>query len=90
MEKTANESLAYIIFKPVFAPFDAWLAPIPPIFWTLSALGLFLAAMIWVFTLRKEYIFLDASKVDIWHDLRIWTVISMLPHIFVYFWFSQW
>jgi hypothetical protein len=50
----------------------------------IFAVGLFIAAMVWVYTLRPEYVNLDAPR-KVWYtDLRVWTVLAMLPHVFVY------
>ncbi len=57
---------------------------------TLCALSLFVGTMIWVFTLRKQYINVDAPGTRIWYDLRFWTVLSMLPHVIVYLYFARW
>ena len=50
-------------------------------------MGLFICAILWVFTLKKEYVNLDAPGQKPWHDLRFWTVAAMAPHIAIYFWF---
>ena len=44
--------------------------------------------MIWVgVVLKNEYVNLDQPGKHIWTDLRLWTVISMLPHVVVYLYF---
>jgi hypothetical protein len=54
----------------------------------IFALGFFILTMIWVFVgLKKEYVNLQAPSSKPWHDLRVWTVLSMLPHLVVYFYF---
>lgn len=72
------------IFHPTHAVFDA----IPEDLWTYfakgSAVGLFVLAMIWVFLLKREYVNIDAPTKHVWHDLRFWTIVSMLPHVIVY------
>ena len=85
-EKTTEIFLP--ILKPVFNPIDKIFTPIPEIVWTLCAIGLFVAAMIWVFSLKKEYVNIDAPRKNIFFDLRFWTVVSMLPHIVVYLYFG--
>lgn len=64
------------------------LSALPPLVWTLSAVGLFLAAMAWVFMLKKEYVNVDSPGKGPQYDLRFWTVISMTPHIIVYLYFG--
>ena len=67
------------ILRSIFQPLDGPLSALPPLVWTLSACGLFLAAMIWVFTLKKEYVNIDSPGQGARYDLRFWTVISMMP-----------
>ena len=48
-------------------------------------LGFFIGTMVWVFVgLRKEYVNLEAPSKRFYCDLRLWTVLSMLPHVIVY------
>lgn len=75
--------------QAIFAPTNAIFNPIPSIFWIISAVCLFGAAMVWVgFILKKEYVNLDAPGNKPWHDLRLWTVVSMAPHVAIYIWFN--
>ena len=53
----------------------------------ICALGMFIGTMVWVFMLNKKYVNLDAPHEGLLYDLRVWTVISMLPHLVVYFYF---
>ena len=76
------------LLQPVFRPFNNLIDDVYQPWATVCAVGLFICAMIWVFTLKKEYVNLDAPSRHLWHDLRFWTVLSMLPHIIVYFYFS--
>lgn len=49
-------------------------------------LSFFIGTMVWVFVgLKRDYVNLDAPSSHLWHDLRVWTVVSMLPHVVVYF-----
>lgn len=73
----------------IFHPINQLFVPIGPFWWKASAVGLFLGAIIWVFTLRKEYVNLDAPKPGLLYDLRLWTVVSMAPHILIYIWFNR-
>jgi hypothetical protein len=51
----------------------------------LIVVSFFIGTMIWVYAgLRKEYVNLEAPGKKPWHDLRLWVVFSMLPHIVVY------
>lgn len=72
----------------VFAPVNNALAMIPQPMWRVCTIGLFVLTMLWVgLILRKEYVNLDAPSKSILHDLRLWTVLSMAPHIFIYLYF---
>ncbi len=76
------------LLRPIFQPIDSMLAQIPPIYWTLSAIGLFVATMVWVFMLKKEYVCIDSPGRGLRYDLRVWTIVSMLPHVVVYLYFG--
>jgi hypothetical protein len=78
------EHFFYRWLKPVFSPIDTLLSPIYMPWARVAALGLFALAILWVFLLKEKYVNLDSPKRDIWHDLRLWTVLCLLPHIFVY------
>ncbi len=71
----------------IFNPIDSVLTPIEPVWWKVSAVALFVGAMIWVFSLDRKYVDLDRPNRQIWTDLRVWTIVSMLPHVVVYLWF---
>ena len=52
------------------------------------ALGFFILTMVWVYVgLKNDYVNRHAPSRKPWHDLRVWTVLSMLPHLIVYFYF---
>lgn len=76
--------LLHAVFDPINSAFDGVYMP-----WArIAALALFIGTMIWVYTLKKEYVNLDAPKDFKWyHDLRLWTVVSMMPHVIVYLYF---
>ncbi len=76
------------ILRPIFSPINAPLSALPPLVWTLAAVGLFVGAMLWVFTLKKEYVNIDSPGEGPQYDLRFWTVISMMPHVIVYLYFG--
>ena len=70
--------------KSVFQPIDAWLQPVYMPWARVLALSLFFGAMIWVWTLRVEYVNVDRPNTKWYTDLRVWTVLCMLPHVIVY------
>ena len=74
--------------RAIFQPIDSFLAPIYTPWATIVAVGYFVGAMVWIFVgLRREYVNLEAPSKHVWHDLRFWVVISMLPHVIVYLYF---
>lgn len=68
----------------VFDPIHSRLTLIPEIWWKMSAVSLFVGTMIWVFALNRAYVDLDRPNRHTWTDLRLWTVVSMIPHVLVY------
>ena len=85
-------SLCETVFKPVlilfFGPINTILSPIYQPWATIIAIAFFLGAMIWVgFGLKASYVNLGRQNKAWYTDLRLWTVVSMLPHLFVYFYF---
>ncbi len=93
LSTTINNSFGPIL-KPIFQPIDQLLAGISSfpalskVLPSLVAVGYFIGTMVWVFFgLKREFVNLNAPKSDIWHDLRFWTIVSMLPHVIVYLYF---
>ena len=90
-----NEGLSGIItpifqpiFQPVFSPMNAFLTSCYMPWARIVTVCFFIATMLWVgVVLKKEYVNLDAPSPRFWADLRLWTVVSMLPHIVVYLYF---
>ena len=85
-------ALCEAVFKPILAPgfglVDKILNPIYQPYATIIAVGFFLVTMIWVcFFLKESYVNLERPKIAWYTDLRLWTIVSMLPHVFVYFYF---
>lgn len=72
------------ILRPFFHGIDGVIAGIYMPWARIVAVGLFVGAMLWVYSLKKEYVNLDAPRQAWYTDLRIWTVLSMLPHVIVY------
>ncbi|MBI1318417.1 MAG: hypothetical protein GC168_05620 [Candidatus Hydrogenedens sp.] len=70
----------------VFAPINSLLAAIDNLYLGKAcAAALFLLPMLWVyFILRREYVNLDAPGKQWYYDLRLWTILSMMPHVFFY------
>lgn len=80
------------VFKPVLFPFfdpiNTFLAKFYQPWATIIVISYFVGTMIWVcFLLRESYVNLGRPNKVWYSDLRIWTVGSMVPHVFVYFYF---
>lgn len=86
-----QEFCAAYCYKPLNAIFDPINRVLNPIYqpWaTIVAVGFFVGTMLWVcFILPERYVNLGRPVKRWWADLRLWTVFSMLPHVFVYFYF---
>lgn len=85
-------ALCTTVFKPVlilfFGPINTILSPIYQPWATIVAITYFLGTMIWVaFVLKESYVNLGRPNEKWYSDLRIWTAVSMSPHVFVYFYF---
>lgn len=57
---------------------------IEPIVARECAVAFFQIAIIGVLFLRPEYVNIDQPKKSLLYDLRLWTILSMLPHMFIY------
>ncbi len=76
------------LLKGFFGPIDAFLSMGYMPYARIVALAFFIGTMVWVFTgLKREYVNLEAPSKKPWHDLRFWTIVSMVPHLVVYFYF---
>jgi len=88
----AEEAFFSKVCHPVlikfFGPINDVLSPIYQPWATIVAITFFVGTMLWVwFVLKESYVNMGRPIKAWWTDLRVWTVISMLPHIFVYFYF---
>jgi len=87
MSAGINETVGPPLRK-VFEPLDDYLARGYMPWARIVALGFFIGTMVWVFVgLKRQYVNLEAPSKKIWYDLRFWTIVSMLPHLVVYFYF---
>ena len=86
-----QETITRVFFpllNPVFEPMNKWLSSFYMPWARVIALAFFVGTMLWVgVILKKEYVDIDRPDKRFWTDLRLWTVISMLPHIVVYIYF---
>jgi len=70
--------------KSLHQPIDDWLGSLPMSVAMFCAVGLFVLAGIWVWTLKADFIFRGAPDRSRWRDLRIWSMIVLLPYITIY------
>ncbi len=66
------------------APLDHWLAGLPSSVGQICAVTLFVLAALWVLTLKRQYIYQGAPDQAWWRDLRLWSILAMLPYIVLY------
>lgn len=71
--------------KSLHEPIDNWLGSLPMSVAMACAIGLFVLAGIWVWTLSSDFIFRGAPDQSRWRDLRIWSMVVLLPYITIYF-----
>lgn len=75
--------------QTIFHPIDNLFVGANPAVFKFFAVGLFVATILWVMLiLKKEYVNIDRPKKGIIYDLRLWTLISMSPHMIIYWFFS--
>ena len=74
--------------RSVFVPINDALGMIPNWMAGWCGVGIFVLTMLWVgLLLNPKYVNRGRPYKSIWTDLRFWTVISMTPHVVVYFYF---
>lgn len=78
----------YPILAPIFAPINHFLGLFYQPYASICGIGIFVATMIWVgLVVPATYVNRGRPFKSFWTDLRLWTVLSMLPHVLVYFYF---
>ncbi len=70
--------------KQALAPLDRWLISLPMSVAQTAVLGLFAVTGVWIWLLKKDYIYLGAPDRAAWRDLRIWATLVLIPYIAVY------
>ncbi len=75
--------------KALHEPLDRWLGGLPMSVAVASALGLYVVALVWVWTLHREFVFRGAPDHRWWRDLRIWATLVVLPYIGMYLLFGR-
>jgi hypothetical protein len=75
--------------KNIQHPIDVWLGELPMSVAMVCCIGLFVVALIWVWCLKRDFIFRGAPGMEWWRDLRIWATLVVLPYIAVYLWWGR-
>jgi len=75
--------------KSFHQPIDAWLAGLPMSVAQGCALTLFLAAIVWVWFLKRDFVFRGAPKQSLSRDLRVWATLVVIPYIAIYLWLGR-
>ena len=70
--------------KALHTPIDEWLGSVPMSFAMTCAIGLYLIALIWVWGLKKEFVFRGAPNKSWMYDLRIWATVVVVPYVAAY------
>lgn len=82
------EKVFYPLLAPIFHPINDLLADVYQPYASICAVGLFVTAMLVVgFGINERYVNRGRPNNSILTDLRLWTVLCMLPHVVVYFYF---
>lgn len=70
--------------KKVHEPVDRWLGSLPMSVAVACALGLYAGAVVWVWTLRREFVFRGAPDKRWYRDLRLWATVVVMPYVAIY------
>ncbi len=65
---------------------DVWLMAIPLSVARYVPVALFVIAAIFALTQKRSFVFLGAPTQAAWRDLRIWTVVFLIPYVVIYLW----
>ena len=75
--------------KALHEPIDAWLGSLPMSVAMICAIGLYVIAVIWVWTIPKEFVFRGAPDQKPWRDLRVWATLVTVPYVIIYLWLGR-
>ena len=84
---TGAEETVFAVIQSLFAPVNNVLNACPPWSWHAAVVGLFVLTGIAVCCIPRWFIYAEAPSQSIWRDLRIWTIIALLPYIAAYSYF---
>ena len=75
--------------KALHEPLDDWLGQLSMSTAVACAVGLYLLALVWVWTLNRRFIFRGAPDRRSWRDLRLWATVVLSPYLAIYFWLGR-
>ena len=75
--------------KALHQPIDRWLGSLPMSIAMLCAIGLYGMALVWVWRLKKEFVFRASPSQASKYDLRIWATLVVIPYVLVYLWLGR-
>ena len=70
--------------KALHTPIDDWLGSLPLSVALGCAIGLYLVAILWVWALKKEFVFRGAPAKGWRYDLRLWATLVVIPYVAAY------
>lgn len=70
--------------KSLHQPFDEWLNGLPMSVALGCTMALYAAALVWVWSLRREFVYRGTPDQKWWRDLRLWATLVVLPYVAVY------
>ena len=68
-------------------PLDTFLASLSTEVGRYCSVALFIIAAILVWALHKDSVYRGAPDLRPWRDLRVWTVVFLLPYLVIYLFF---
>ncbi len=75
--------------KGIQQPIDEWLGGVSMSVAMACCLGLFIVALIWVWFLKRDFVFRGAPDQAWWRDLRVWATGVVIPYVVVYYLFGR-
>lgn len=75
--------------KNIQQPIDVWLGGVPMSVAMACCLGLFFVALVWVWLLKRDFVFRGSPDRAWWRDLRIWATGVVIPYVVVYYLFGR-
>lgn len=70
--------------KALHEPLDQWLGSLPMSIAMSCAIGLYVVAFVWVWCLKREFVFRGTPDNRWWRDLRIWATLVLIPYVAIY------